>query len=157
MDYGINSILKNENKQLGSSDNRVGIEGIGSLVYYPNTRSSLNLSLSARYGNKATGEYYGPYLNVSSFDYFNPYPDIIYYPAVYPNLLFVNSIYGFNYANEYNYWLTRMTLRHYYYINPQFRVQSNFTISYTDDDVFLNFNNNNIDVNFGISFSYAFF
>ena len=143
--FGFKSLIKEENIRTNIIIGGRNIDGKATLTYYPNTRSRLSAGFIAQYGNRdAFLFYYTPIIN--SYDYSTAY------------LLLGFPYYNFNTYNDNNneYWNTRFELIHYYYISPQFRIQTNFSLKYSDNNT-LFFTTNKVTTSFGATFSYAFF
>ncbi len=146
-EYGFNSLIDEPFGQLGSDKDLLNIQGSASVQYYPNTRSNLTLSLFARYGNKFS----------NLITNYTPVNDNFYYSDSFSyNTLSQFPLDGFSQANQFNNWFAGLNFIYYYYISPQFRMQSNFSLNYTDQDYVI-LNTDKLRASFAVSFSYALF
>lgn len=141
-EYGLKSVLKDDENLTPDYDLK-SIEAKAILSHYPNTRTKFTASLTLLYGNKYSGvndPYYLDYYN-DSFSYFQL--------SNFPTYILTAS-------HEADNFYSRLSLQHYYYINPQLRLQSGCSFTYSEDSPIVN-NRNKLIFSFGTSISYALF
>jgi hypothetical protein len=148
-EFGFHPLINDQNNVNSPVHNRRSLEGNTVIHYYPNTRSYFILGFAARYGNKYSNSTQYPYLSNSDYS-------SLYLLKSFSNNGFINTTASYINSEQFNYWTTILELLHYYYVSPQFRIQSDLTLYYSDDTSPIE-TKNKLNTNISFTFSYAIF
>lgn len=165
VEFGFKKWIELKTNSTANNTPLTNLEIESSLIFLPDTRNQLSLHARVSYGNKYDIQFYN-----NSLYSFPLYVD--YYPFIGSTDLQNYSFYNyttdllFNPTRDKKIYTGQMSLLHYYYVNPRFRIQTQLNLNYSQNYPVLISHDGNTSTyklieklafDFGISVMYAIF